>query len=329
MPTVPIVDSYAAAGTSPTKASPANRPVTANIAPLPRPSWLSQSVWPFSTSSFEMEGSRIAITDVGQGPTLLFVHTGFWSLIWRDVILRLAADFRCICFDAPGTGRSGRLPAVDISLERASRALTAVIEALDLTDVTLVVHDLGGPAGIAGAARVPDRIRGLCSINAFAWKPSGLLFRSMLALIGSPLIRELDVLTGLIPRITAGPFGIGRRMDIAARKSFLAGIGPQGIRSFHSYLRDARLSEAIYSELNEAITGSFNSLPLLTIFGERNDPFGFQPHWKKLFNNARQVVVADGNHFPMCDDPDLVATSIREFHRDRVEPYPGYSGGRP
>ena len=39
-----------------------------------------------------------------------------------------------------------------------------------------------------------------------------------------------------------------------------------------------------------------------------------------MFRDARQVVVAKGNHFPMCDDPDLVAASIRELHHDRVAP---------
>jgi pimeloyl-ACP methyl ester carboxylesterase len=39
-----------------------------------------------------------------------------------------------------------------------------------------------------------------------------------------------------------------------------------------------------------------------------------------MFNDARQIVVAKGNHFPMCDDPNLVAASIREWHRDRISP---------
>src|SRR6478736_7298356 len=137
----------------------------APLVALGRPQWLPESVWPFQTSALEVEGSRIAVTDVGQGPVLLFVHTGLWSFVWRDVILRLASDFRCVCFDAPGAGRSDRLPTSSISLERAARALTAVVQALNLTDITLVVHDLGGPSGIAGAASVADRIRGLCVVN--------------------------------------------------------------------------------------------------------------------------------------------------------------------
>jgi len=283
-----------------------------------RPSWLPPTAWPFQTSVLSVDGSNIALTDVGRGPVLLFVHTGFWSFIWRDVIQRLAPDFRCVCFDAPGTGQSDRLPVNQITLARASHALTAVVEQLDLRDVTLVVHDLGGPSGIAGAARVPDRIRGLCAVNAFAWKPSGRAFRGMLAVMGSAPMREFDAWTGVLPKVTSTTFGIGRHLAVSDRAAFLGGIGRQGVRAFHAYLHDARGADALYADVARALAGPFRSLPVLTVFGERNDPLGFQPRWKQLFGSARQVVVANGNHFPMCDDPDLLARSIRDLHRDRV-----------
>jgi pimeloyl-ACP methyl ester carboxylesterase len=99
-------------------------------------------------------------------------------------------------------------------------------------------------------------------------------------------------------------------MDESGRKTFYAGVGRQGVWAFHGYLRSARKSDAIYEQLDQALSGPFDRLALLTIFGERNDPLGFQPRWKQLFPDARQVVVSKGNHFPMCDDPDLVAASI-------------------
>ena len=230
----------------------------------------------------------------------------------------LAPDFRGVCFDTPGSGRSDRLPVASISLEGASRALNAIIQELNLTDINLIFHDLGGPSGIAGAARVSDRIRGLCAVNSFAWKPTGIPFRGMLALMGSAVTREINVFTGIIPQITSTLFGVGRHMDEQSRKAFLAGIGDQGVRAFHGYMRDAWKSQAIYEQMDWAFTIPFRRLPLLTIFGERNDPFGFQVRWKQLFPDARQIVVSKGNHFPMCDDPELVASTIREFHRDRV-----------
>lgn len=295
-----------------------NNRASAILKPLLRPEWLPEREWPFQTFGLESDGSTIAVTDVGQGPVLLFVHTGFWSFIWRDVILRLQCDFRCVCFDAPGTGQSDRLPASSISLHRASRALTDVIEALDLRDITLVFHDLAGPSGIAGAAQVADRIRALCGVNTFAWKPSGMAFRGMLAAIGSTAMREFSAWTGILARVTSSAFGIGRYMDESSRKAFYAGVGRQGLRAFHGYMHSAHKSEAIYDQLDKALSGPFRRLPLLTIFGERNDPLGFQPRWKQLFPDAKQVVVSKGNHFPMCDDPDLVAASIREWHHDRV-----------
>lgn len=294
--------------------------MTRVLSPLARPEWLPESVWPFQTALLKFEGSHLAVTDVGRGPVLLFVHTGMWSFIWRDVMLRLSSRFRCVCFDAPGAGLSDRLPINSITLEKASRATTAVIRELNLHDVILVFHDLGGLSGIAGAARTAERIRALCAVNAFAWRPSGIPFLGMLTLMGSALVREFDVLTQFAPHITKSSFGVGRNMDEPSRQAFFKGIGPQGIRAFHCYMRDARKSEGIYDQVESALAGPFKQLPLTTIFGEKNDPLGFQPRWKQLYADARQIVIAKGNHFPMCDAPDLVAASIRELYRDRVEP---------
>src|SRR5260370_16095629 len=97
---------------------------------LPRPDWLPESVWPFDTFGLEIDDSIVAVTDVGNGPVLLLVHCGLWSLVWRDLITRLASDFRCVAFDAPGTGRSTKLVCDALTVHRASRAVSAIIESL-------------------------------------------------------------------------------------------------------------------------------------------------------------------------------------------------------
>ena len=205
-----------------------HHPAASRLTDLPRPPWLPDGDWPFPTSALELDdGTRIAVTSVGRGPTVLFVHTGLWSFVWRDVIARLAADHRCVCFDAPGTGRSDRLPVAAINLERAARALVAVVRALDIADVTLVLHDLGGPSGLAGAARVADRIRALCAVNTFGWRPDGVLFRSVLALMGNPAVRELSAWSGILTRVTSTAFGVGRHLEARGRRAFRAGADPR------------------------------------------------------------------------------------------------------
>jgi haloalkane dehalogenase len=275
-------------------------------------------VWPFQSFGIEANGSLLAVTDVGKGPVLLFVHVGTWSFIWRDLVTRLAPDFRCIFFDAPGSGQTHDASGAAVTMEGAAAAVEAVIRALDLRDLTLVAHDLGGPAALAALAGMPERVRGIVAMNAFGWRPSGAAFRGMLAIMGSPVIREFNVLTEFIPRIASTSFGVGRHMDALSRGAFRAGIGPRGLRSFHEYMRDARHCDGLYRRVARALVGPLNQAPLLTVFGERNDPFGFHQRWKRLFPDARQVVIAKGNHFPMCDAPDFVAHTIHHWYRECV-----------
>jgi haloalkane dehalogenase len=94
--------------------------------PMRRPPWLPERAWPFKTSTLAVNGRNIAYSDVGFGPVLLFVHTGLWSFSWRDVILQLSREFRCVCFDAPGTGQSDRLPILEISLANAADAVVSI-----------------------------------------------------------------------------------------------------------------------------------------------------------------------------------------------------------
>jgi len=303
-----------------TKGTPANPVLATRIMRLPRPSWLPESQWPFQTSLFEASGLSVAVTEAGKGPVLLFVHTGQWSFIWREVMIRLSAQFRCICLDAPGTGQSPRVPSSEITLENSSRAVEAVIRGLDLEDIALVVHDLGGPAGIAAATRTPERIRGIAAVNTFGWRPSGGKFRGMLSVVGSAFVREFDVLTEFLPKLSASAFGIGRHLDEQSRNVFRAGMKQGRVRAFHYYIKDALNCDSLYAELAKAFAGSFRGLPFITIFGERNDPLGFQLRWKELFPHARQVVITKGNHYPMCDDPDLVANTIRAWHLDSLMP---------
>ena len=283
-----------------------------------RPDWLPERAWPYRTFEIETDGVRLAVTEAGEGPVLLLVHVGAWSFIWRELVARLAGEFRCVLLDAPGSGRTVGEPDGGVTLEGAAEAVAEVVAALDLRDLTLVAHDLGGPAGLAAMAGMPERVRGIVAMNAFGWRPEGAALRGMLALMGSRFMRELNVLTGYLPRIAATSFGVGRHLSEFDRVVFRAGMGTRGRRAFHDYMRDARRCDGLYGRVARALGGPLGELPLLTIFGERNDPFGFQRRWKELFPDARQVVVKGGNHFPMCDAPDFVARTIREWYVERV-----------
>src|SRR5690242_4269173 len=97
------------------------------LSPLRRPAWLPTDRWPFPTAALHTPAGRIAVTDAGEGPTLLFVHVGSWSFVWRDVLLDLSRGYRTVALDAPGSGLSSH-PAGPVTLHAAAEAVGDVID---------------------------------------------------------------------------------------------------------------------------------------------------------------------------------------------------------
>ncbi|MFN3255420.1 MAG: alpha/beta fold hydrolase [Ilumatobacter sp.] len=290
---------------------------------LARPRWLPTDQWPFAIRRHAHRNERgelvdIHYTDEGDGPTLVFVHAGMWSYIWRDAITTLSAGFRCITLDFPGTGLSGG-DRHDIDIDTYPAILNAVLDERGVERATFVVHDLGGVVGVLAAARRPGRITGLVAANSFSWVADGLALRAMFRFVSS---RPTTVVLGtfrVIPRSTRTRMGVGRHLDNNGRAAF---FGPYqqrtASRNFHRVMRSARHSPESFEQAERALAGPLSQLPVLTIFGEKNDPFGFADRWKTLFPTAHGWTVTGGNHFPMCDDPIGFAHHITDWHHTEI-----------
>src|SRR5690349_14275437 len=91
------------------------------------------------------DGTRIYYKDWGQGPVVTFSHG--WPLnadAWDGQMLFLAEHgFRAVAHDRRGHGRSSQASSGN-DMNGYADDLAALIEALDLHDVTLVGHSTGG-----------------------------------------------------------------------------------------------------------------------------------------------------------------------------------------
>lgn len=282
-----------------------------------RPDWLDRNRYPFTLRRLETPAGSVAYIDEGQGPTLLFVHAGVWSFIFRDAINRLVDDFRCVTFDFPGYGLSPD-PATDPDdshrLQWLSRTVEHVVDELALDKVTLVAHDLGGPVGMAAAVRYPEHYRAFVLANTFIWPPDTASLRGMLRVVGSGPMTALGTATNLVPRLTSGKGGVGRNLDDGDRALFLEPFNDTTRRKrFHLTMRAALVDVGLAAELSQ-VGPVFGDRPVLSIFGEKNDPFGFQNRIAELFTDHRGVVVDGGNHFPMCDAPDFFVAELRQWY---------------
>src|SRR6201992_1752600 len=120
----------------------------------------------------EVLGAKMAYVDEGVGeagtPVALLLHGNpTSSYLWRNVIPHITPHMRCVAPDLIGFGDSDK-PDIPYRVEDHARYLQAFIEALQLNDVILIVHDWGSALGLDWQRRHPARVRGL-ALMEFLW----------------------------------------------------------------------------------------------------------------------------------------------------------------
>ncbi|MBC8064931.1 MAG: alpha/beta fold hydrolase, partial [Chlorobia bacterium] len=134
------------------------------------PRWLNRKEYPFTVHTFDTLDGRMSYLDEGQGRPILFLHGNLtWSYMFRDIVIELSDSFRCIAPDFLGFGLSDKPSTADYSGLGHARRLDAFVKHLDLRDLTLVLHDYGGPIGIEWALHNLDRVRDIVVSNSWMW----------------------------------------------------------------------------------------------------------------------------------------------------------------
>lgn len=111
---------------------------------------------------------RMHYVDEGRGETVLCLHgQPSWSYLYRKVIpLLVAAGYRVVAPDLVGFGRSDKpVSRSDYTYAAHVGWLTAFIESVDLTDITLVCQDWGGLLGLRAVAALPERFARVVTTN--------------------------------------------------------------------------------------------------------------------------------------------------------------------
>jgi haloalkane dehalogenase len=156
--------------------------------------------------------------------------------------------------------------------------------------------------------------------NTFGWPLAEYKWiKRALGFMGGATMTALNRRFNIVARMSSGRFGVGKHLSRQGRRTFLAPFRARSARETWSELigDPLRIEDAL-AAINEDLSSVLRDVPVLTIFGARNDPFGWQDRYSKTFSNARPVVIEKGMHFPFADDPEKFATSIRTWWRDTV-----------
>jgi haloalkane dehalogenase len=124
--------------------------------------------FPFVSHYRTVDGLRLAHLDEGEGAPVIFFHgEPTWSFLWRRVIPPVRdAGFRCIAPDLAGFGRSDKPTDIDFyTYDRHVELAATLLEDLDVSGATVVVHDWGGPIGLRLAVEQAARIERLVILD--------------------------------------------------------------------------------------------------------------------------------------------------------------------
>jgi pimeloyl-ACP methyl ester carboxylesterase len=242
--------------------------------------------------------------------------------MFRDLIPRLADQFRVIAPDLPGFGFT-RVPetrAYAYSFDALAHTVEAFTDALGLNRYAIYVFDYGAPTGFRLAMSHPERITAIVSQNGNAYEEGlGDAWAPIRKYWSEPSAANRDVIRQNILTLE------GTRWQYTHGVTNPESVAPE------SYTLDAALLERpgnkeiqldlfldyasnvkLYPKFQEYFRKS--KPPLLAIWG-KNDPF-FIPAGAEAFRkdipNA-EVRFLDTGHFAIETHPVEIAAAMKEF----------------
>lgn len=283
--------------------------------------WLDKSEYSFNSDYFEVNGHKLHYIDEGQGDIILFIHgTPSWSFDFRNIIKGLRNNLRCIAIDHIGFGLSDKPEHYNYSTQNHSKTIEKFILKKNLENITLAVHDFGGPIGLNFAIQHPDRIKSLIIFNSWLWSsqndPDYIKLKTILK---SPLLPFLYRYLNFSPRsILPQSFGankLSKKLQKQYTQPFENRQQRNGVLSFaKSLLNDQEWFEELWNRKN-----AISEKPTLLIWGMK-DPF-IKPHnldkFLLGFKKSQAVKLETSGHFPQEEQPELVKKAIFDFLRDK------------
>lgn len=124
--------------------------------------------FPYAPHFTDAPGFRMHYVDEGprDGQVILCLHgEPTWGYLFRDLIGALRGTYRVVVPDHMGFGKSATPADRSYWLQDHIDNLERFVLALDLRAITLIMHDFGGPVGMGLAARHPERICRVVSVN--------------------------------------------------------------------------------------------------------------------------------------------------------------------
>jgi pimeloyl-ACP methyl ester carboxylesterase len=263
------------------------------------------------------DGGNLFVVERGEGPVILLSHGVTLSVrAWAKQLRSLAdAGFRVVAYDHRGHGES-TLGGSGHALENLALDMRSVIEGLDLHDVVIVGHSMGGIATQVFCLTYPDvareRVAGIVLLSTLARSP--LAATPRLASVSTWLADRLpDGAAALRARdlgLILARVGFGQHPSashIEATRQMILATSPATRRDAVAALAGLDLSDRL-GEIG---------LPTLVVCGTSDliTPVAEARRIARRIPGSQLVEVPGGGHMLMYERSELLDATISDFAR--------------
>lgn len=288
----------------------------ARLAPL-------RAEMPFEPRVFSTREGAQVYFDEGprDAPATLCLHGNpTWSFLWRRVLRDFALAHRVVAIDHLGMGLSEKPRDARATLASHCERTLALVEALDLREITLVMHDWGGAIGMGVARRAPERIARLLAANTAAFRSTRMPLRiraCRIPVLGPWMVTRFNAFAGAAQHMAVAD---GTKLSRAAREGLIAPYATPAERiGIQRFVEDIPLDAAhpSWSELEsiERSLARFVDLPATLVWGERDWCFTthFRDEWQRRFPSARSVALPNAGHWVSEEAPAEFDAALAEL----------------
>ncbi len=275
--------------------------------------------YPFRSNYLSVGGQKLHYVDEGKGEPLVFLHGNpTWSFYWRSLLKSLGGRYRVIAPDHIGCGLSDKPQKYDYRLDTHIKNVTALLDHLDVRNVTLLLHDWGGAIGMGYAVARPANVKRFVLFNTAAFTSQDMPLRLSLCRVpgfGKLAIQGLNAFAWGATRMatTKGLSPEARRGYLKPYDSFKNRIAT------YRFVQDIPLSprHPSWERLRGIEDGlaQFRDRPMKLLWGAKDFVFhrGFLDEWKKRFPSAESHLFEDAGHYVVEDAGDRILPLVEDF----------------
>ncbi len=253
--------------------------------------------------------------------TLLMVHGNpTWSFYWRNLISHWRGRYRVVAPDHLGMGLSDKPKAYTYCLRQHADNLVTLIDALDLTNITLMGHDWGGAIGLLAALDRPERFRSFVLFNTGAFPPPYVPKRIAMCrfpFLGAWAVQALNAFAWPAQVMaTNAPGGLPRNVRNGLIAPYDNWNNRVGVASF---VRDIPLSRAhrtyaVLEQLEQGLSRIADN-PVQLVWGMQD--WCFTPvclkRLQQIFPSAQTHTIHDAGHWVIEDATEEVIQTVDSF----------------